>query len=517
MDNTTRTLEKTAKKASHEPELDEALAALKEASREYRPTKAAPASARVAATEKTILEKSGRALLMGDVLSLFLAFLTGGLGAWALNIYILNDKFQKLVGIETLQQLGIFMGLGLAALFWLDSKEHYRQRLPYWESVGHIIRVAVTGIVVGGFIQFAMKNINSRLWLGIGWTSFAMYLFVFRHFIRNWLDKRGLWKIPAILIGQGATAEAAKHAITKEKNLGYEIVAQIPAQAMDDLEHARGWLRLKLSTGAHHIFLALDGAELENHADAMRTMVRERLSYSIIPPWMGLPSSTMSQHHFLMQDVTLMHNTSRLSLPLPRLMKRSFDLVASSLGLLLLSPLMIAIALRVRADGGPALFTQERVGENGETFKCYKFRSMRVDAEAALQAYLDSDKDAADEWKAFQKLKKDPRITPFGEFIRRTSIDELPQLFNVMKGDMSLVGPRPIMRGQEEFYGDDFAYYDAVRPGITGPWQVSGRNKLTFMERVRLESWYVRNWTMWMDIVILLKTIPVLIKKDQAF
>ena len=142
---------------------------------------------------------------------------------------------------------------------------------------------------------------------------------------------------------------------------------------------------------------------------------------------------------------------------------------------------------------------------------------MRVDAEAFLEKYLNEHPEAATEWKKYQKLKKDVRITKVGNIIRRTSIDELPQLLNVIKGDMSLVGPRPIMPGQEEYYGDDFVYYESVRPGITGPWQVSGRNRLTFSERVMLESCYARNWSLWMDIVILLKTIPALLLQEQAF
>ena len=136
--------------------------------------------------------------------------------------------------------------------------------------------------------------------------------------------------------------------------------------------------------------------------------------------------------------------------------------------------------------------------------------------EAVLKQYLERNPESAAEWREFQKLRNDVRITKFGDFIRRTSIDELPQLINVLKGEMSLVGPRPIMQGQEEFYADDFNFYAAVRPGITGPWQVSGRNKLAFKERVALESWYARNWSLWMDIVIILKTVPTLLQKGSG-
>jgi lipopolysaccharide/colanic/teichoic acid biosynthesis glycosyltransferase len=142
---------------------------------------------------------------------------------------------------------------------------------------------------------------------------------------------------------------------------------------------------------------------------------------------------------------------------------------------------------------------------------------MRVDAEEVLEHYLVSNPQAAEEWNKFQKLKEDIRITKFGQFMRKTSIDELPQLINVLKGDMSLVGPRPCMSGQEGFYAEDFSSYESVRPGITGPWQVSGRNKLTFKERVNLEAWYARNWSLWLDIVIMLKTVPTILKREEAY
>jgi undecaprenyl-phosphate galactose phosphotransferase len=219
----------------------------------------------------------------------------------------------------------------------------------------------------------------------------------------------------------------------------------------------------------------------------------------------------------MMQDVTMLHDTNRLKLPLPRLIKRVVDVTLAGLALVVLSPLLAAIALVVRHDGGKAFFKQLRVGRQGQLFACYKFRSMRVDAEQNLARYLAENPEATEEWNTYQKLKHDVRVTRVGAFLRRTSLDELPQLINVLKGDMSLVGPRPCMQGQESMYAEDFSFYESVRPGITGPWQVSGRNHLTFKERVALEAWYARNWSLWLDIVIILKTIPTVLRKEQAF
>jgi undecaprenyl-phosphate galactose phosphotransferase len=268
---------------------------------------------------------------------------------------------------------------------------------------------------------------------------------------------------------------------------------------------------------AHYIFLALEGSEIERYQAALKSLPRARVPCSIIPPWIGLPSSTLSPHHFMMDDVMMLHDTNRLTLLLPRLIKRLTDIVLAGSALLVATPALIVVALLVRRDGGPAFFKQVRVGRNGELFECYKFRSMRADAEQVLGQYLADNPEAAAEWGKFQKLKDDVRVTKFGDFIRRTSIDELPQLINVVKGEMSLVGPRPCMPGQESLYAEDFSFYESVRPGITGPWQVSGRNHLTFQQRVALEAWYARNWSLWLDIVIILKTFPTLLKRGQAF
>jgi Undecaprenyl-phosphate galactose phosphotransferase WbaP len=465
----------------------------------------------------SILENSGRALFASDVAAILIAFIVGGLAAWSLNTYILHESFQAIISMDTLTQFGMFATLGAIALFWLDAKGHYRHRLPYWEMVGNILMVTFIGVIMGGFIQFAAKSIFSRLWLGFSWSLFAVFVFTGRVMVRNHLEKLGQWKIPSLVIGNGATADAAIKTLAREKQMGFTIARQMGAEGLSQFTKPRAWQRMMMVTGIGHIFLALEGSELDAHKDLLKTLVRERVPYSIIPPWLGLPSSTLSPHHFMMQDVLLLHNTNQLSLPLPRFLKRSFDIIVAGAALLCLAVPFAILALFVKRDGGPAFFVQKRVGMNGTLFNCYKFRSMKIDAEEALKTYLAQNPDANDEWNKFQKLKIDPRITAFGDFIRRTSIDELPQLINVIKGDMSLVGPRPIMQGQEALYEDDFSYYSSVRPGITGPWQVSGRNQLTFKQRVALEAWYARNWSPWMDIVILLKTIPVLLKKDQAF
>ncbi|MBY0429139.1 MAG: undecaprenyl-phosphate galactose phosphotransferase WbaP, partial [Alphaproteobacteria bacterium] len=452
-----------------------------------------------------------------DCVALFVSFIVGGLTAWALNTFVLGETFQQLISLDTLKQMGMFASLGVAAILWLDSKGHYRQRLPFWEIVGNIVTAAFIGFIMGGFVQFAAKTLYSRLWLGFSWAYFAVFIFAGRIMMRRFLDKRGEWKIPSLIIGNGATAEAAIKALAREKRMGFNVTRQMSSDAFAQFNSPRAWERMMMVTGIGHIFLALEGGELDQHKEVLKGLVRERVPYSVIPPWLGLPSSTLSPHHFMMQDVMMLHNTNQLSLPLPRILKRSFDIVVAGTALILLSPLFLIVGMIVKSDGGPAFFAQSRVGRNGKMFKCLKFRSMKVGAEAALKEYLEKNPEAQKEWNIFYKLKNDPRVTKLGEFIRKTSIDELPQLINVVIGDMSLVGPRPIKKDEILFYEGDYSYYESVRPGISGAWQVSGRSTLNYKQRVALDAWYSRNWSLWLDIVILLKTIPALLAKDQAY
>jgi len=199
------------------------------------------------------------------------------------------------------------------------------------------------------------------------------------------------------------------------------------------------------------------------------------------------------------------------------LAKRVSDIIMASLALVFLSPVLLLLAITIRAsDGGPAVFKHRRIGRNGQEFDCYKFRSMVRDADTRLKNLLENDSDARDEWMSTQKLETDPRITKFGKFLRRSSLDELPQLLNIIKGDMSIVGPRPIVRDEVEKYGEFFEHYCQVRPGLTGLWQVSGRSDTTYGERVALDVKYVTDWSYANDLRIIAKTIPAVLLSDGA-
>ncbi len=197
--------------------------------------------------------------------------------------------------------------------------------------------------------------------------------------------------------------------------------------------------------------------------------------------------------------------------------KRALDIIGAGLGLVLLSPFFLIVALMVRADGGPAFFAHQRVGRGGKLFGCLKFRSMVIDSQARLEALLASDPAARAEWEAARKLKNDPRITRIGRFLRSTSLDELPQLINVLRGEMSLVGPRPVQVAEiDRYYGASAAHYMAVRPGITGLWQVSGRSETSYESRVALDVSYVSRPSMLTDLSILLRTPVAVLSRRGA-
>lgn len=202
-----------------------------------------------------------------------------------------------------------------------------------------------------------------------------------------------------------------------------------------------------------------------------------------------------------------------------RCLKRAFDVVASGTLILLVSPIFLLIAVLIRLmSPGPVLYSQERVGRYGHPFRAWKFRTMRPDADRLLKEYLSAHPELREEWASNHKLKDDPRVIPgIGRILRHYSLDEMPQLWNVLCGEMSLVGPRPIVEEEIPKYADDFSLYVQVPPGITGLWQISGRNNTTYARRVSLDSYYVRNWSPWLDYYILLRTIKTVVLREGAY
>lgn len=229
----------------------------------------------------------------------------------------------------------------------------------------------------------------------------------------------------------------------------------------------------------------------------------------------GVPADSKTGEEQLLNAVG--DGSAKAHQPLGGSKKRAFDVAMALVALVVLSPLMLMIALLIKATmGGPIIYAHTRVGHNGNAFRCLKFRTMVSHPDEKLKHFLANDPDAAQEWRETQKLKNDPRVTFLGRTLRISSLDELPQLLNVLRGEMSCVGPRPVVAAEIARYGLHAQEYLYARPGLTGLWQVSGRSRLNYAERVALDAQYVRSWSMWLDLTILLKTIPAALNFHDA-
>ncbi|TCS04362.1 MULTISPECIES: sugar transferase [unclassified Rhizobium] len=237
-------------------------------------------------------------------------------------------------------------------------------------------------------------------------------------------------------------------------------------------------------------------------------MTWEAHSIEVREPWPNVDQSGSNSERSI---VSRTHVVGRAS-------KRAVDIVIATTALVLLSPLMLIVALIVKlSDRGPVFYSHTRIGYGGTPFGCLKFRTMRTDAAAQLAELLRTNPSARAEWETTRKLRNDPRITAVGEILRKSSIDELPQLINILRGEMSIVGPRPVTAEELARYGEHVTSYMAARPGLTGQWQISGRNDVSYEYRVALDVQYVRDWSLARDFIIIAKTVPALFSQRGCY
>mgnify|MGYP005849597981 CR=1 FL=1 len=420
--------------------------------------------------------------------------------------------------------------LAIASVLAFMRLGHYARRRPFWQEIGDVIVVVVTMALIDAALVFLTKGNMSRIWMLTNWTSLLVLIPLARWTVKHTMMAMGAWHRPTLVLGTGPNAIDAASAIASEPLLGFDVVAFLapgkadsprellvdgaPIPVLNALPHDG---LLPDGLGRPHVVVALEMREMEQHRALIERLALSTRSMDLVSPVRGLPVAATQVTHFFSHDVLALRLHNNLASPVARAIKRAFDLVVASLLLVLLAPLFLWLRRQIRKDGGPAIFGHERVGRDGESFVCYKFRTMVPGAQAELEHLLASDPELAREWEQNHKLKDDPRITPIGRFLRRTSLDELPQLWNVLKGEMSLVGPRPVVTEELARYGESLPYYFESTPGITGLWQVSGRNDVDYRRRVHLDCWYVKNWSLWYDVVILLRTIPILFRRNGAY
>lgn len=444
-----------------------------------------------------------------------------------LLFYISND-FETYVPLnEVSDRLTIHFSLVCFGVLWFWLRlRHYTYRKPFWFELKEILRtLLILAVMELAIIGFSKLYFSRYLWATVWLTSFLLVP-LGRIYLKKWLIKRKFYLKKTIIIGGGENAIDAYRALQSEPYLGLNVkyfVSDKPSIELLKLgipviqNFEKGLWKL-VSDKSDQFIIALDDNDVEERDKWLRYLSKQNYrSVSVIPSLRGLPLYSTDMSFLFSYDVILLRINHNLAKRSSRLIKRSVDIVLSSVGLVILAPLFVWLAVKIRQDGGKAIYEHKRIGQNGKIFSCLKFRTMVLNSEEVLQNLLRNDPLAKAEWERDFKLKDDPRITPIGYFLRRTSLDELPQLWNVLKGDMSLVGPRPVVKEELARYHDEVEYYLMAKPGMTGLWQVSGRNDVDYAKRVYFDTWYVKNWSLWNDVVILFKTMTILITKKGAY
>ena len=472
-------------------------------------------------------------LVISDLMSQVLAF---ALGAVALSFYGHYSSFETLqVWWESTGEIHSIVHLFFAGLVIVRfyMKGLYSRRLPFWDELRLVLSTLLYLAVLNGIMVLLAKWPFSRVLWFVSWTLTAFLVPLLRGLTRRLLTRWGVWQRATVIIGTGETAKSTYKALLSEPQLGYEILEfisleKIPSLATSNIQKIPLILVAKKDLLQHlmalseryrnlQILIALEQHETQDAGELLERLSLIFDDLHMVPSLAGLPLFGLEANHFFSHEVLLLRSKNNLGFRPQFILKRFFDLAAAAFLSIILSPLLIFIAWQIRRSGPGILFVQPRIGYKGEKFLCYKFRTMAPDAEKILNDLLARDPVAKKEWEEKTKITNDPRVTKVGEFLRKTSLDELPQLLNVLKGSMSLVGPRPILLHEVDKYGSKLAFYQNVRPGITGLWQVSGRSDTDYADRIHLDTWYVKNWSLWYDIAIIFKTFKVVMLRRGAY
>jgi Undecaprenyl-phosphate galactose phosphotransferase WbaP len=440
------------------------------------------------------------AMLLAALIRYLLVPVLGGEVNWSL---ILNGLiFYVIFNILLAWTNGLYPGFGLASV-------HEMQKVLY------VVTLASIFLGVYLFLQQLGLAYSRSIFL-MTWFLSALFMMLGRFALRNRFSRFAWWGIPMVVVGSKENTYTVIEQLLKNRRLGFRPVCYFdpykrnikmvlnvpPVGTKEEL------INLVQKAGIQHV-LFTDPIEKDLSADFhwMRDVFPNMLFVLNTSPFGSLWVRTVDLHGTLVVE-TNYHLLNKNE----RIIKRIFDMILTILILLVSWPIFLFLVLLVRLDSkGPILYSQKRLGLHGETFDSYKFRTMFVNAEEKLSELLESNPEAAREYHQYHKLANDPRVTRVGRFLRRYSLDELPQLINVLKGDMNLIGPRSYLPRELPDMGEHAGIILKVRPGITGWWQVMGRNATTFNERLHLDEYYISNWSIWLDIYIVIKTFWVLI------
>jgi len=409
----------------------------------------------------------------------------------------------------------------------------YTKHLSFWQETRQILRANTLAFMLI-FAIVSLVKLSDEISRTVLVISYLLTLFVLplcRYIGKNIIARIGIWNETLLILGTGNIGKEISEALIRDRYLGYTVCGFLenkPEEKANKLNicnrdypvlgEFKDAARIIYSTGARKIIIAapeLPGAELVSLTNQLQRYTRSIL---LVPDLFGIPALSSEADCFFDEKILAFSTRNNLASRMNIIIKYLFEIIFGAVIFILLIPVMLIIALAIKTDSpGPIGYSHKRIGHKGKEFECYKFRTMVVNADEILEDILAKDSNLREEWEQSFKLKEDPRVTRIGKILRKSSLDELPQIINVIKGDMSLVGPRPIVEDEIVRFGDYARDCFAVRPGMTGLWATSGRSDMDYDERARLEAWYIHNWSLWLDISILFRTISVVIKGKGAY
>ena len=443
-------------------------------------------------------------------------------GAFLLRNYLLHSQ-----GLH-ISWLNFWVTFPILFLIFININQVYNRRVPFYSEVEKLFKSCLyaTGAIIFILYVAQIAASTSRLFIGLFGILAFIFLAIFRYLTKKLLIKYQLLQIPVLIIGAGKTAEILVKSITSDAGMGYKIIGllednEVQSEILKQYPVLGRFCDVEeviRNTAVKRAVIAAPGMEAEKLGWLIFKVQPLVDKLAVIPNLSGAPMSNVEVEAMFYEKLVMLRLKNHLANRWNIVLKTVFDYVLTIAGMLLILPILALIALKIKLDSpGPIIYDGVRLGKNGKLFKCYKFRSMYINGNEILDKYFQEHPEMYAEWKTYHKLENDPRVTKFGAFMRRTSLDELPQIFNVLFGDMSLVGPRPYLPEEKDEMGEFAKTVLMAKPGITGFWQTSGRSDVSFDERVKMDCWYVCNWNLWMDVVMLFKTFAVVAMRKGAY
>ncbi|AOH47321.1 UDP-phosphate galactose phosphotransferase [Selenomonas sp. oral taxon 920] len=417
----------------------------------------------------------------------------------------------------------------LVFIAFLWGMQTYTKMQPILETVRKIFYAVLYAMIACILVLYFMQAglLASRLYVILFGVLVLFSIYAARYILLKLLKTTHTLTKPVILIGAGRTAEQVLGFFDGDLGYRYEVIGilddhpiskTLPQQfqLMGTLADAETIIR---DSGVDTVIITAPGLEKQKIQCLLEDIQPYVRDISFVPDLVGIPLYNVEAQTLFSEQIMLLSLRNNLARRRNRLYKRFFDIIVGGLLCIALLPIILLISICIKIDSrGAVFFNAERIGKDEKIFTCYKFRSMHLNADAILEQYLRENPAAQMEWNTFAKLKGyDPRVTKVGRWIRKYSLDELPQIFNVVRGNMSLVGPRPYLPREKDDIGEYVSTITLTVPGITGFWQTSGRNDVSFAGRVAMDTWYVRNWSIWLDLAYLFKTAKIVFTGKGAY